>query len=717
MTDMFIPSSCESNHYSLTLDYIEPEKTSQNTTDDKVEQQCATYLSREQNQERRLTNIREIEHLNQEMSHGRLQEISLFFTQFHPDSSLPPKPNLPNISTTGTTHIPLNVSNVPPQEFLDFFNDFIEAKKVHKERLKKINEWHKSTNAHIKHVAHLLIIKHFLYLTNYNEFTNDSNQNCRFTKDITTFISLLFYAFEGAYNLLTVHYVAKPLERRYETLKDNLSNERDCLNQWKGLTIWQDKLQSSAQNEDLRKILKKAERLGRKYSTSKARHWIPSTIFSEEIRERITSKICRHTIQTFCEILEINSINEALARQQQWRASLYLSPKQSLKVKKDDFEGKVIESIESFIKPRLLQWQAMSFEDIQRDCVKLGIDLNTLPHPPQNQVEWTNVIATDDFQRELAEQYVKHCHEIGKLIKQVVKRALLNKSHVEENALNYCKYESYLTIILGIAKIILAFPSHLHAYPASELIISTLFNDAVKDANPLVKRHLPQIGFINALRPHLHLKIIDIFPCRILRHIGNASYKPHEYSFKGYELSLKKESVEFCAWTYQRAIELIQCLIGLSKILADNYIPGLSKDDPLFVQIECILTQEHSNGEQWIKNFEKQLDELRLKDIEPLFHPQASIEQKESGLFEDLLQKIQTFNEKKGIGNTEDPLQIIEDALSHIDVKYVKKSTREFFLKQISQDLLINSPHEVQSKLKDIFCSKGQDFVNMLSTV
>lgn len=712
MSEMFISSSNESNRHFLTLDYIEPEKTSQNTTNAKIARYTTAF--KEQKQEHNLANIRETqEHSTHKMSHVRPQKIPGSLYNIQRDSN----PHTPNRLNTGITHIPFNVSNAPPQEFLDFFNDFIEAKKTHKERVKKINDYHKSINAHIKHITHLFIIKHFLQLTNYNEFTNNSNQNCRFTKNITTFISLLFYAFECIYDLLTIYYVVAPLERRHEILKGNLSDKRDCLNEWQGLSIWKEKLSHSALNEDLHKILKKAERLWRKYIASKARNWIPSTAFSRETKEKIASKICRHTIQTLCEILEIKSTNRALAHQRKWKDSLSLSPKQSLEVKKAYFEAKVLENTENFIKPRLLQWQAMSFEDIQRDCVKLGIDLNALPHPPQNQVEWTNVIATDDFQRELAEQHVKHCHKIGKLIKQVVKRALLNKSHVEENALNYCNYESYLTIILGMAKIILAFPSNLHANPASELIISTLFNDAVKDANPLVKRHLPQIGFINVLRPHLHLKIIDIFPCRILRHIGNASSKPHEYSFKGYELSLKKESVEFCAWTYQRGIELMQCLIGLSKILADNYIPGLSKDDPLFVQVECILTQEHSNSEQWIKDFEDQLDELRLKDTQSLFRPQASTRQKESGLSEDLLQKIQTSNEKKGIGNTEDPFQIIEEALSNIDVKYVKESTLQFFIDQISQDLQMNSPHEVQSKLKEIFCSEGKDFVNMLRAV
>lgn len=601
--------------------------------------------------------------------------------------------------------------------------DFAEAKKVHNDRIKKLEKWHHIINDDIKNFNHLSILNLFSLIPDrndpihYNEFVLQANADCRFTKILTASSSFIFYTLKLFYTLLTKFTVLRPLERRLQAI-GMLHDDHHI-----GLKTWQEELKNNWCKSGI-KITEKLEKLHRKLAPRNV-DWTFLEFFPEDVTtaQQIMSKRFRHALNSISQTFKISGINQAREHQRKWIVALQ-SSEQSAEEQKAYFEKRVQENVENFIKPRLLKWQSMSFDEIQKDCVLVGIKLAALKQPPQNKSEWLNATDTEEFQLELAEQHVKHAHLLGKLVEQVARNALLSKHQIERNAFYWSRLEKYLKITLCIFKVILSFPLNL---PSSlEPLIFTLFNDAVKDGIPLTKKHLPMLGYIYVINPSVNLKIIDIVACPILKYLGNASNKPHEYSFEGHKIAFKKESTNLYIWAYQKIIELLQCLIGLGKILIDNYIPGVSlqavEANPFVAHFERGLKQEYANSKKWIQSFDDQLELLRLKDAQLIFKPQTKLA---TNFSEDPLQEIADMIKARGIEvDDSDPLQILGQALSNIDPNYIAESTEEFFTTHIKiwpkKNRFLNQEVDKifidktpQLKLTEAFVSKGKKFVRL----
>lgn len=381
------------------------------------------------------------------------------------------------------------------------------------------------------------------------------------------------------------------------------------------------------------------------------------------------------------------------------RATISASKLLSAIDKKEEEHHRKIDQCLPFITGEInkCQIQNLSFDGIQDHFAKLHIDIDSitisvagdLPLPPTNALEWGECTQNDEFIRALAGKWVEHQEATAQMVMQALRQALLSKHQVERQFLIFQAVEIGVGFLSTVIQLYLCSPIQSHA-------ISFFLEVLIKDIAKWGPSGVGVFYLGTPLYPGVKFKI-DVLFMQLAKHFFAKSYKPNEYSLEGYLLILKQNWTKLLMLVFYLQFMLQQGQLWINVRLVDNCIKGLENkslaEDLHYIDLAYQYNQKIISCKQAVKDFEKDLQELKVKDTQLTIQPQS--------------QNTSDNDEPSG------PIHDIIDALKEADIEYFPPLVIEFFENHLGFEKLSNdNKEELLNHLNNFFSKSEEKFLS-----
>ncbi|CUI17698.1 Conserved hypothetical protein [Candidatus Protochlamydia naegleriophila] len=332
--------------------------------------------------------------------------------------------------------------------------------------------------------------------------------------------------------------------------------------------------------------------------------------------------------------------------------------------------------------PLFASCTSLSFEEIQAKLKQNHMDLSLIEGAPRNKVEWDDQIADNDgvLRIYLCSQWVNYQQAASQLVEQGTRASLLTKIQTEKKLLAFRGIEQVVGAVLIGLKIALYLPGicmYLERY-CLNYFVSNL--------------PLPGLGLLAILSADRDVTIDALFTAALAYCIG-AYYKPNEYNLEGYKIHFRIEWSKFKAQLVSYHHRVKQLLLMIQINLIENCVLGIKNDsqdvDRRFQELRDALSVYILNNKAYQAQLDKQLDDLKLKDINLLIQPQSI----------------------PGPNGEEDysPLKQLIAALEEIDSDCISEGTKNFFEEHLGINLE-QDQEKLKSKVEKFFIQSESKF-------
>jgi|GEM_PF-7025964 len=224
--------------------------------------------------------------------------------------------------------------------------------------------------------------------------------------------------------------------------------------------------------------------------------------------------------------------------------------------------------------------------------------------------EWRQKTSDEKFIKEICKDSVEYHMTIGKLLKPGLKNMLLEKFKIEKLFLFFNSVKCSLDLLFNIVQWALIIPkltlslSYFGLQASFEAGANWLGEDIPFKAAPL-------LFFVN---PDLDISAFSALIIAITHFFGYY-HKPHEFSIKGYSISLQARWVHIVYnFVY---LQLITIKIGLkiiNKMSESQFKKSILKVD-FYITLEDRINRNKNNYNNKIENLNKRMLELKKLDI------------------------------------------------------------------------------------------------------
>lgn len=341
----------------------------------------------------------------------------------------------------------------------------------------------------------------------------------------------------------------------------------------------------------------------------------------------------------------------------------------------------------------------LSWPEIQAHFAKIGVDLKEiklskknqsvgLPVPPETEAEWGTCTQSDIFCRALAEIWVREQETIAILLMQGLRQALLRKHEVERKFLNFRGIHHGVGLLFNAIQLALCTP-YAKLFAVSS-IIEYFFTD-------LSKLGIPSAGVVYVcypFYPEITFKI-EAISMLLAKRFFAVQYKPKEYSFESYKLTVQNHIFE-CALTAHSLLFLTkQALLWLNMRLIEHCILGIKTnsfyEDKRYIQMKEELEQKRVDCQTRIQNLKNILEDFKIEDAKLIVQPQ--------------MQNV-AFNQAKV-----NPFKDLADALQKGDVDYFPPYVVEFIESHTRVKLTNAQKENFQKDLETFFTESESSFI------
>ncbi len=422
----------------------------------------------------------------------------------------------------------------------------------------------------------------------------------------------------------------------------------------------------------------------------------------QTVAHKMGSKSSKYTACIFKYLIQIHEIYLALCLQKTWMQELKLplikmnadgsieapDVKALLHKRQLEFQENVNKSLPE-IKNHIEHCQNLTFDETQQYFANLHIHLAALEDPPKNEEEWTNKIQLEEFHVALATEWIKHQETVAKLQEQVLRQALLSKNSMERSLLCFRCVENVASIFSSLIQIILVIP--FFSTYAMLPFLKKLTTDLSKDKIPLTNIRIPHLGLTYLMFPEINLRVLDLFAIFIFEYIVGVIYKPHEYSFAGYKLSIQIKLLRMYLPICTLMAGFEQALLWINVQVVENCVLRLDRkpsEDPRMVRINEDLVQQRLNCKRRIKDLEACLNQLRIKDT-----------------------RASAFSQKDPLNPDIDPFEILAKTAEELNLDYFPESTCQLFEKHLGIHVTKLTATKMKKSLEDAFLPTEEAFV------
>lgn len=561
----------------------------------------------------------------------------------------------------------------------------------------------------------LTSIRRFLSENQYHYMENQLDHGREASKIISSVANIFFNAVKWSLLELDSRNL-KALEKRWEDLKNEIP-----INQQTNIYALEMK-SIQEQMDNLRKKLKYDQETAReqgshyfvklsvKFSaipiTKALTQWKALQEIAgdrlQAVANKIGSKSSKYTACICKYFIQIREIYLALCLQKTWMQELKLP---MVKIKADgsveasdikallqkrqlEFQDNVHKSLPE-IKNHIAHCQNLTFDEINQYFADLHIHLDTLEDPPKNKNDWTKKIQLDVFHVELATEWIKHQETVAKLQEQVLRHALLSKNSLERSMLCFRCLENVASIFSSLIQIILVIP--FFSTHAMLPFLKKLTTDLSKDKIPLTNIRIPHLGLTYLMFPEINLRVLDLFAIFIFEYVVGVAYRPHEYSFAGYKLSIQIKLLRMYLPICALMSGFEQALLWLNVQIVENCVLRLDRkpsEHPRMVRINEKLEQQRLNCKQRIKDLEGCLNQLRLKDT-----------------------RATAFAQEDPLNPDIDPFEILAKTVQDLNLEYFPESTRQLFESHLGIQSTKLTTVKMRKSLEDTFLTTEENFV------
>lgn len=631
----------------------------------------------------------------------------------------------------------IDTANSETQKLLDFSKDVKSWEINYFEWMNSLEEYSRLQRKVLEFFKYFYINRENL-VTAIRRFLSEDQYDCietqldrsRETSKILSPVAHLFFNAVKWCMIGLAHRDLKELEVKWWALKSGMSalDRQDTVNaaelksiqeQMDNLKKKLDQDQKSAQDQGYQYLVKLSVKFSVIPITEVLIRWKTlQELAGEKIQEvahKIGSRGSKHTACIFKYLFQIRRIHLALCLQSKWIQELKppvveISPDvlasahiQALLQKRQlEFEDHVNKNL-SEIDNHIEQCQGLTFDETKQYFAKLSIHLDDLQDPPQDEDDWAEKIQLEEFHIALSTEWVKHQETVAKLQEQVFRQALLSKNLMERSLLNFRCLENIASIISSLIQIVVVIPfstATVEMMPFLKklvLFLKKLVTDLTKDQLPFTNIRIPYLGLTYLIFPEINLRILDLFAIFIFEYVVGVSYKPHEYSFEGYQLSIQIKLWHIYSLIYALVAWSKQALVWLNVQLVENCVMRLDhkpSQDPRIIEIYEQSKEQHINCKQLIKDLEDRLDQLRLKDTRTTAFSQK----------EDQLDSADT-----------DPFKILAETAQDLNWDYIPESTRQFFEMHLGIQSIKVASDKLKKSLEDVFLVTEEDFIESYS--
>lgn len=321
-------------------------------------------------------------------------------------------------------------------------------------------------------------------------------------------------------------------------------------------------------------------------------------------------------------------------------------------------------------------------KDLHINLDTLSLNNRTLPIPPTTKEEWLKCSENGQFCEALAEQWVNYQETSARLLLQGLQPILLSKLHVEEKFLRLQMVENTLNLVSFIIQLILSFPQTI-LYQTNSLL-EVFVKDLAKDG-------IPGGGAAYLFFPELNFKLGTLI-MKFVGHFFAGQYKPNEYSFEGYRMSVKMRLYKLHVFVCDVMQLIGQAVLWLSIHLENrmNRLNGKKsvEEAARLNAKKAIYEKFRSDITQNIKNIEKNLEELRVKDAKN--------------------------NLKQGVNDKEfDPIKNFVEAFLAVDPKFFPPNVVEFFEENLGIDFGNKDKTMVGPALRKVLAADGAKLIDL----
>ncbi len=324
----------------------------------------------------------------------------------------------------------------------------------------------------------------------------------------------------------------------------------------------------------------------------------------------------------------------------------------------------------------------LTFEEIEAKLKQNHMDLSLIEGAPTNKTEWDDQIAEVDgiLRIYLCSQWVHYQQAASQLAEQGARASLLAKIKTEKKLLAFRGIEQVIGSVLIGLKIALYLPGicfYLERY-CLNYFVSNL--------------PLPGLGLLAILSGDKDVTIDALFTAALAYCVG-AYYKPNEYNLEGYKIHFRLEWSKFKAQLVYFHHRIKQLLLMIQINLIESCVLRIKNDsqavDRRFQVLKDALSVYALNNKAYQAQLEKQLDELKLKDVNRLIQPHSI----------------------PGQNGEEEytPLKQLIAALEEIDPECLSENTKDFFQEHLGIDLE-QKPEKLKSKVEKFFIQSESGF-------
>lgn len=298
---------------------------------------------------------------------------------------------------------------------------------------------------------------------------------------------------------------------------------------------------------------------------------------------------------------------------------------------------------------------------------------------PRTKAQWNQKMLEPGFKEDLCIHLIERQMTIAKLIQQGMQCALSAKIDVENRFLIFNFIKNLAEVITTIVQIIMLIPK-------GALYLAKLGLEKIDEQLPI-----PGIELCFMLNPDVDLTYLGI-SWMLVTHAFGYYNKPNEYSLNGYSIDLQTKwthvrynftyfLMTLLKWSFQITDKLIEICLH-NKKNPHTEVPKYEKlTEKLRLNRECYNKQ--------LKELEKQLDLLKLKDIKLVLNPKQTA--------------------KEVDGRERDSLQIMIDELKSAELSMFPQDVIDFFQERANISLL-DSEDDIEDDMRDIFIASEKSF-------
>jgi len=348
-------------------------------------------------------------------------------------------------------------------------------------------------------------------------------------------------------------------------------------------------------------------------------------------------------------------------------------------------EGANLEEIKQFFaKNHIHIDQALFFNlQSQKPGSSLSKVLKAKATPVESLHDWHMAVGQPDFRRQLAEQWVKHQYAIAQLTEQAIRHATLSKLNVERNLIIYRLVEHVVSIASCLLSLSLLFIAP--QWGIVKIVLDVLLSEG----------KIPGLGIISVLYPEITLSV-DSLLMSMISHCFAYHYKPHEYSFEGYKISLQQQWLNLKSFIHSFLFALKRICFETS-LKFEKFVLRRSGEQLQEMQRKINFKQKLKNYKLSQKQSNNQLKErlnvLRLKDVQRHAYP---------NIF------------KKNLPLK--PIPDIVEALKEAHFSYFPENTLQFFEENLGFKLTEESKPQLAKKIEQHFAWSESSFFDYYRT-